>query len=237
MPQIHSRPLAGSGLVGCIAQREQGLVAWVQGIGEAPFSEPPPCASRAVPSGFDVEQALTALDYWPAWTIVRAAGAELGSRIAVIGQDGSVRMVLDVCRIHGCAWTAASVEVSGAGRADYDLGPPPFEAAAIRRAMPAEPDSVVVLGDASSVLPVALEICQSGGTVVAASIDPHAPPVSLDLYRSVHKRGLSLVSLTVSWDSPEAEDSWIEIARAVPHLLRERHSVERVPAPAARGPA
>jgi hypothetical protein len=85
------------------------------------------------------------------------------------------------------------------------------------RALPRQPDSILVLGASAQELTAALMMCRDLGTVVVVS--PLGAPFDLNLYPDVHRRGLTIrAGLPFEYEPADVE-AWSQAARRMNTLM------------------
>jgi len=180
---------------------------------EVPGAELLPC-----PADVPRDRLLTLLAYWPAWRVTAWARLEIGSGVLIVGSGTLAKQVAEFCRCRGALWRG--VWGASGTRDGEDLwfplsgGQQPSE---ILRALPARPDSVLVLGGGAHEFIAALTICRDLGTVVVAT--PLATALDLNLYPDVHRRGLTIHAGSPFEYGPADREAWSQAARRINTLI------------------
>jgi len=184
------------------------------------------------PADVPVNRVLTLLGYWPAWRVTQWARLEIGSGVLIVWSGTFAKQVADLCRCRGALWCgvwgASPVGANGEFWLPVSGERQPGE---ILRALPRQPDSVLVLGGGVHELMVAIAICRDLGTVVVAV--PPGPALDLNFYPDVHRRGLTIRAGSPFEYGPGDAKAWNHAARRIntligSGLLTPSHSVEAV---------
>jgi NADPH:quinone reductase-like Zn-dependent oxidoreductase len=170
------------------------------------------------PADVPVDRVLALLAYWPAWRVTEWARLEIGSGVLIVGSGGLARQAADLCRCRGVLWRGAwgTSEARDHGEFWFPLSraQQPSE---MCRALPRQPDSVLVLGGGAHELTVALAICRDLGTVVVA-VSPGAA-LDLNFYPDVHRRGLTIRAGSPFEYGPDDVEGWNRAARRINRLI------------------
>lgn len=189
-----------AGPTACAGRAEDGS-EWVWLTREA---SPEPASTMDVEEGHLLEQpadtpseaALEALLLWPAWRATKAARLELGSGLLILGEGWLSHSLLRLSPRWGVLWRAAVHGAGGPASCEHGLPESALgSAAALARSLPSAPDAVIVTGNGSKLLPLALEVCRTRGVVVAAQDPTGGLSLEVNFYRDAHRRGLTLVTL------------------------------------------
>ncbi len=189
-----------AGPTACAGRAEDGC-EWVWLTKEA---SPDPASTMDVeesqlferPADTPTEAALEALLLWPAWRATKAARLELGGGLLILGEGWLSRSVLRISLRWGVLWRAAVKGACGPASCEHKLPERTLDSApALARSLPSAPDAVIVTGDGSRLLPLALEVCRTRGVVVVAPDATSGPSLDVNFYRDAHRRGLTLVAL------------------------------------------
>jgi hypothetical protein len=180
---------------------------------EVPSERLLPC-----PADAPVDRLLALLAYWPAWRVTEWARLEIGSGVLIVGSGGLARQAADLCRCRGALWRGVwgTSEVRDDGEFWFPIsrGWQPSE---MCRALPRQPDSVLVLGGGAHEFTVTLAICRDLGTVVMAV--PPGAAIDLNFYSDVHRRGLTIRAGSPFEYGPGDIEAWNRAARRINTLI------------------
>ena len=214
---------AESAFLGCVGDdAHQTSWAWL---------EPEPCLARIddhvevpserllpCPADVPADRLLAVLAYWPAWRVTEWARLEIGSGVLIVGSGELAKRVVDLCRCRGALWRGVwgppDARDSGEFWFPLSCGQQPNE---ILRALPAQPDSALVLGGGAHEFTVTLALCRDLGTVVVAA--PLAAMLDMNLYPDVHRRGLTIRAGSPFEYGPADGEGWRVAARRIHTLI------------------
>jgi NADPH:quinone reductase-like Zn-dependent oxidoreductase len=218
-----SRVSADSGYFGCVGEDGyKSSWAWLAPESWKPRTddrvEVPDELALRCPADVPNDWLLQVLSYWPAWRVTEWARLEIGSGVLIVGAGGLARQVANLCRCRGALWRGiwGSRDAQNDGELWFRLsgGQQPID---ILRALPRQPDSVLVLGGDAHELTTTLALCRDLGTVVVATAP--AAAIDLNLYQDVHRRGLTIrASSPFKYGKVDGE-AWIKAARRINRLI------------------
>lgn len=170
------------------------------------------------PVDLPVDRLLALLAYWPAWRVTEWARLEIGSGVLIVGSGDFARRAADLCRCRGALWRGlwGTSEVRDDGEFRFALSREQ-EPREICRALPRQPDSVLVLGGGVHELTATLAICRDLGTVVVAA--PPGGAIDLNFYPDVHRRGLTIRVGSPFEYGPDDVGVWNQAARRINALI------------------
>jgi hypothetical protein len=165
-----------------------------------------------------VDRLLALLAFWPAWRVTDWARLEIGSGVVIVGSGEFAKRVADLCKCRGAVWRAiwgtAELREDGEFWFPRSGGQQPRD---ILRALPRQPDSVLVLGGSVHELTATLAICRDLGTVVVAA--PLGAALDLNLYPDVHRRGLTIRAGSPFEYGPADVEAWGQVACRINMLM------------------
>jgi NADPH:quinone reductase-like Zn-dependent oxidoreductase len=208
--------------LGCVGQdAHETSWGWLMPLsreaGTADGVEIPGTRLLPCPVDVPVDRLLALLAYWPAWRVTEWARLEIGSGVVIVGSGELVKRVADLCRCRGALWRAVWGMAETEDREFWfplSGGQQPRD---MLRALPRQPDSVLVLGGSAQELAAVLVMCRDLGTVVVAA--PPSAALELNLYPDVHRRELTIRTGSPFEYGPADVEAWSQAARRINTLM------------------